>query len=113
MLHTSDSGPEYSPDEWAKLQMEIEKKGGAILPEVCTGEPLKFDGKHKTNTETCFCSNQSMVVLMYDPFVEEGKLETASQRGAGFARVCLVCDAVGQWPKFRHVLDEIVEEESD
>jgi hypothetical protein len=106
MIHTHEYGPEYTPEEWDKLQVAIESSGGAILQDPCTGEPITFKAKkggRKTTTTTCHCDNQSMAVITYD--VPSGMIKAIKERGGGFARVCLVCDAVGQWPNFIEHMD--------
>ena len=102
---------DYSPDEFTALRAAIERAGGAILPEKCEGTFAVFpvpNGTRTTRTKTCHCKNNSMVVLPYEPGEDDEECADMRERGAGFVRVCAVCDSVGRWPPF---FAEIIEEE--
>lgn len=106
----------YSPDEWDALTEEVERQGGALLPDVCAGRFVSFTVKNSdrvTKAKTCGCGNESMAVTIYDPHKNQSVAKKMRERGAGFARVCLVCDSVGSWPDFEHVIAELQEEDAD
>lgn len=99
----------YSPDEWDALTAEVERQGGALLPDECKGRYVSFPVKNSdrmTKAQTCGCGNDSMAVTIYEPHKNANVAKKMRSRGAGFARVCLVCDSVGAWPSFAHVLEE-------
>ena len=114
MKYRNSSDVEYTPDELVALQVEIERDGGAILPEACLGESVTFKkakGGHASTTRTCHCGNQTMAVLSYEPKVPAAKLAEVRARGGGFIRVCIHCDVLGAWPKFADAVE--LEEEQD
>lgn len=90
----------YSPDAFEALQEEIEGRGGALLPELCTPQDFKatvppYKRKGFAAEATCGCKNESMFVM---PYIREGGQQ-------GFMRACAVCDSVGAWPDYiYHVL---------
>lgn len=85
----------YSPDAFEALQAEIEGRGGALLPELCTPQDFKasvppYKRKGFAAEATCGCKNESMFVMPYD--TEDNK--------AKFMRACAVCDSIGAWPEY-------------
>lgn len=110
MQFSNKEGVQYSADDWQALQAEVDRQGGAILPEECIGEVLNFEaigpGGKGTRTRTCRCGNQSMAVLVYEPHVPAKDIAAVKARGGGFLRMCLTCDAAGVWPKFAKVVDQ-------
>ena len=106
----------YSPEEWDALTAEVERQGGALLPDECKGRYVSFTVKNSdrvTKAKTCGCGNESMAVTIYDPHRNPKVAKKMRERGAGFARICLVCDSVGAWPNFAHVIDREDEEDAD
>lgn len=98
----------YSPDEWTALCSEVERQGGALLPDRCLPRFVSFsvpNSDRTTKAKTCGCREEAMFVVPYDPADNKKARVEMRQRGAGFARVCGVCDAVGAWPIFTHVID--------
>lgn len=117
MIHSDKEGPVYTADDWTNLVTEVDRQGGAVLPDPCVGEPLTFkavskDGK-SSSTETCNCKNLSMAALPYEPAVKAKDLAKVRERGGGLARVCLVCDVAGAWPRFAHVVEQPVRDEPE
>lgn len=110
---------DYSPDEWPLLVAEIERQGGAVLPDPCVGTVAKFASPNKTRinkTYTCHCHTpgdprQSMFVAVYDASDDEEENKALRERGAGFVRACVRCDGAGLWPRFEHYNDELIEAE--
>ncbi len=49
------------------------------------------------------------MVLPYEVSGTKKQKARLLANGAGFARVCAACDAIGAWPRFSHIID--VEEE--
>jgi hypothetical protein len=101
--------PQFTHDEINLLVAEVERQGGAILPDRCEGQELRFPkarGKDFDLATTCGCGNETMAVVTYDPSGSSKKRKQMVERGAGFARVCLVCDLGGLWPRFSKVLED-------
>jgi hypothetical protein len=49
-----------------------------------------------------------MAAVPYEPADRGSKLKQKMiERGAGFARVCLVCDGAALWPRFAPALEGI------
>lgn len=86
----------YSPDGFNALQEALERRGGALLPDICTPQDVrrtKKQGYTKDKTEkatTCGCNNLSMFVI---PYKGEPKVNRPH-----FVTACAVCDAIGAWP---------------
>lgn len=108
----------YNPEEWPLIVAEVERQGGAMLPEYCVGEVIKFTSPNATRVtkvHTCNCHTpgdprQSMFVAVYDPADEEEEAKAMRIKGAGFVRVCLRCDNAGSWPRFEHYAEELEED---
>lgn len=103
--------PAYSPNQFTTLCEEVDRQGGAVLPDTCVPELLKFPKPQSDKVdlaETCHCYNESMAVVTYDPSDTDERRKKMAERGAGFARVCLVCDAAGLWPRFDKALEGVV-----
>jgi hypothetical protein len=104
------NGPEFTLDDLNVLVEEVEHQGGAILPDRCEGQLVRFPkprGKGFDEAHTCGCGNETMAVVTYDPVAETSKKRKSMlERGAGFARVCLVCDLGMLWPRFKSAFDE-------
>lgn len=99
----------YSPDQFNALVADVDRQGGALLPEPCQGRTLKYPkarGKGHDKAETCSCGNESMAVITYDLPDSKKLAQAMRDRGAGFARVCLVCDYGGLWPRFIKAVGE-------
>ena len=99
--------PPYSPDEFNALVAEVDRQGGALLPDLCEGRVLKYAKPRSKNhdlAQTCHCGNESMAVVTYEPSDDEEKDRQMRERGAGFARVCLVCDLAGLWPRYQEAV---------
>ncbi len=102
------AGQDYSPDQFGALFTEVEKQGGALLPDYCTGELVTFkspNGSRTSKVQTCHCHKEgrqfsTMTVTPYDPADTQRELDEMKGRGAGFVRACIVCDSVGAWPRF-------------
>lgn len=99
----------YSPDEFNALVAEVERQGGAHLPDLCIGTEIRYKvGRNPpTKVKTCHCGHDTMFVTVYE---SEGEERT---RGGGFARVCAVCDDVGLWPRFFEPVFGETDEEGD
>lgn len=116
MIHSDKEGPIYTPDDWTNLLAEVERQGSAILPELCEGSPLEFKASKNgkgSKTRTCHCGQASMAVVTYDPAVKAKDLQKVKERGGGFARVCLVCDVGGAWPRFASAVEQPIREEDE
>lgn len=99
----------YEPDQWVELISAVEGVGGALLPDKCQGKMIPFSipkSDQVTKARTCNCKNKSMFVIPYEPAGNKKQKQEMRERGAGFARVCAVCDSVGAWPKFEHVMED-------
>lgn len=99
----------YTADEILELAPAIERLGGALLTERCEGRFASYQvpGSEKTtNIKTCYCKQQTLYVMPYEPTDAKDKTsaEEFRARGAGFTRVCLNCDLIGHWPNFENVL---------
>lgn len=87
----------YSPDGFNALHLEVDRQGGALLPDVCSPQSIEFrikDGYIKNDKQkrvTCGCGNLSRFVL---PYKGEDKDKKAS-----FVTFCAVCDSGGAWPR--------------
>ena len=93
---------DYSFDQFASLVAVIDEKGGALLPDECEPQVIKYKMPPKGRIEeanTCHCGNESMFVLPYE-LTGAADSKDAKSRGGGFARVCGVCDDVGRWPLY-------------
>jgi hypothetical protein len=89
----------YSPEALDALMQEVESQGGALLPDRCEKQDITYEAPpyNAASTQrraTCGCGNETIVVSIYD--AGDGKVPS----GAGFARVCAVCDDVGAWPRY-------------
>lgn len=108
---------DYLPDEWPLLVSEIERQGGAMLPDFCLGSIAKFSSPNATRVtrvKTCHCHKdgdtvQTMFVSTYTPSDDEDESQELRERGAGFVRACAVCDSAGQWPRFEDFADKLGE----
>ncbi len=108
---------DYTHEEWPLLVAEIERQGGALLPEQCTGTVVKFPSPNKTRvnkSRTCNCHTegdprQTMFVATYDVADNEKEAKKLRDRGAGFVRACARCDGAGFWPRYEGYDDELVE----
>lgn len=98
---------DYTNDQFIFLLEEVDRQGGARLPERCVGSVASYKLKDKiTKTLTCFCGEESMLVIPYVPAASEKEIVKLKARGAGFATVCANCDSVGAWPRFEAALGE-------
>lgn len=100
----------YTPDEVLLLAPAIERMGGALLPEKCEGRFAVFANQESgksTTVKTCHCGQKTMYVVPYAPVDAQDKTSEADfrARGAGFARTCVHCDLMGNWPNFENVLE--------
>lgn len=97
---------EYGPNEWTGLVAEVERQGGALLPDECRSELIPELSVHHNKAETCGCDNQSKLVSIYEPCdfkKTTGGGPTANdqiKRGSGFVTACAVCDDMGAWPRY-------------
>lgn len=84
----------YSLDAFNTLVAEVEAQAGALAPEPCEGTAIKYPLPNDTTAieHTCHCQNESVAIISYDPDGDDSGL------GAGFARICLVCDSAGAFP---------------
>lgn len=90
----------YSPDEFLALVQEVERQGGAHLPDECEPVTINYKiGNRKTKVNSCHCGNESIFVTVYEPTADAEK-RNAKARGGGFARTCAVCDEMGAWPRY-------------
>lgn len=99
----------YTLDEVLAIAPAIERLGGALLPEKCVGRLTAFKehGSEKVKeVKTCNCNQQTMYVVPYSPVDAKGQTSEAEfrERGAGYARTCIHCDRMGEWPNFENVL---------
>ena len=97
----------YSPDGFEALHQEAEEQGGALLPDACAPQDIEFTSppytkEHTEKKVTCHCNNVARFVVPYDP--EPPKKGKKKSNRATFATSCAVCDAVGDWPRFRDVV---------
>jgi hypothetical protein len=89
----------YSPEEFEALHAEIERQGGALLPDLCEQQTIVYEKplykRNKTEKRaTCGCGNLTMFVSEY-PF---------SKNKSHFVTSCAVCDSMGDWPRYREVV---------
>lgn len=102
---------ELHPSDFLALTAEIERQGGAVLPEKCRGRgftiilPDQRGKRVPTRKSTCRCNNESRVAVPLLP--PEDPDEEVSQRDDELAVLCAVCDDVGKMPRFRDVVDQI------
>lgn len=101
----------YDPDDFLALLEEVERKGGAHLPDPCLPQEFKIrlpDGSGKKRTRRAFtsgCGKDMRMVIPYDPVAKtDEERKGMLKRGAGFVTVCAVDDDLGKWPKFAHVM---------
>lgn len=95
---------DYSLDQFNSLISEIESQGGALLPERCEGNPIVYTipaSERTLKAISCGCANNTMMVAPYSPAGTDKQTKKMLSRGAGFVRACMVCDAVGAWPRFQ------------
>lgn len=95
-------------EEIADIVATVEGQGGALLPDPCVGRKLTYTippKNRKIKAETCGCyaehGMETMIVSTYDPSDSKKERKKMLARGAGYARACIVCDAVGDWPKIK------------
>lgn len=103
---------DYSADAFNMLYTEIERQGGALLPDSCLPLDIEFTVppytkaqklKGKDGEGTCGCGNQTRFVHTYDPGPEAAK--------PGFVTACAVCDSAGGWPRYRDIYDVLPDDE--
>ena len=95
----------YTLDEFQRLCEAVEEQGGALLPEACEPQDIVFtlnDGYIRNKTEkkvTQGCGHESMLVTAY-------QTEPGAKENVNFVRSCAVCDSMGAWPRYEHVLGD-------
>lgn len=97
---------DYEYDQFAALVAEVERQGGALLPEKCEGTTIEYKMDKKIDkVRTCECGNETMLISTYEVsgFATKKK---AVERGGGFVRACAVCDNVGEWARYAKALDD-------
>lgn len=99
---------DYEIDEFNALVSEIERQGGALLPDKCEGQIIEYKLDKKVDkVKTCECGNSTVTVSTYDatPYAVKKK---ALERGGGFIKACAVCDSIGLWPRYiKAVSDDV------
>lgn len=101
----------YSPNQFTTLCEEVDSQGGAILPDRCEPTMLKYAKPQDDGLDvamTCACGNNSMAAVPYTPSAKPDTTKELIERGAGFARICLICDGAGLWPRFEKSLEGVV-----
>lgn len=88
----------YSPEAFDAIIAEVEHQGGALLPEECVREDIRYTvppyASPSTQKQvTCGCFNQALLVSTYDPLPE-------ADQASGFVTACAVCDNMGDWPRY-------------
>lgn len=97
---------EYNPDEFVALSAEVERQGGALLPDKCLGQLLTYVIQERENkVYTCQCRNNTMFISTYEPTIASEK-KGSLDRGGGFVRACAVCDSMGKWPRYEKAVEE-------
>lgn len=95
----------YSDDQLMALIEAIEVDGGALMvDDVCQGDTIEYRAQKTAKAvkvKTCNCGEHNIVVLPY-----EKQLTASGNAGQDFARLCLVCDSIGYWPKYKHIMSE-------
>ena len=88
----------YSPSEIEELIEEVERQGGALLPDPCFPHKTAVIGpkKPKESPTLCGCGNTTRLVSIYG--VDDDKIK---ERGGGFVTACAVCDNMGLWPRYQ------------
>lgn len=95
----------YSREEFDRLTDAVEEQGGTLLPEICESKDIEYrkkDGYARNKIErdvTQGCGHEAIFVSTYEP-------EKNSGEKTGFVRACAVCDGVGAWPRYAHILGE-------
>lgn len=91
----------YSAPAFSALHREIDRQGGAMLPDLCSPQDVTYSTKGgyvRNETQkgvTCGCGNLSRFVLPYE--AEPNK--PLSQGKPSFVTFCAVCDSGGAWPR--------------
>lgn len=132
---------QYHPDDFLALADAVEGEGGFVQPDPCVGElvRLKIGGAWK-RFQTAHCDMQARLAIPYDPTEpvnlevyevvkdKDGLLvemadgeykrrkakvlhEGEPDKGAAFAAVCAVDDAVGLWPRYAGIVSDASYEE--
>ena len=98
----------YHPEDFLRLTEAIEDVGGAIVVNPCRGRKYRIKmpaagGKSKWEDKlTSGCGNETQFLVPYRP---PGTIKDAGE-GPHTALVCAVCDELGKWPRFAHVIEE-------
>lgn len=91
----------YTLDQLTGMKARVEELGGAMLPEVCTGHPIKYQSPQAGGKDVLVrsqsCGEATLFVLPYEPSPNK------TEETEGFIRACLICDDVGRWPLFRDI----------
>lgn len=93
------------PDEFHDFLMafdlEVERQGGARLPDPCAPQQVTInykkthpDGRPQKAT-TCGCGDEAVFVV---PYEHETKNEPA------YVRFCAYCDGADMWPRFQETM---------
>lgn len=89
---------DYPPDAFDALLTAVTQGGGALLPDPCTKQDIRYEGAAYTPSlqerVTCGCGHLARMMTRYAP--ENDQAPT----GSGFVTACAVCDSIGAWPKF-------------
>lgn len=92
----------YSEEQFFALMDEIEFQGGEHCQHSHAPDSFRLklhpDGPEKVR-ETTGCNNPTLFDVSY------ALPSTAAVAKMGKARVCAVCDNIGQWPRFAHALE--------
>lgn len=94
MTLSGEDFPAVTNIECELLIEQIVEQGGYPLEESCQGFRLAFlrpDGQVAGQGFSCFCGNLTRVAVPYDP--DHQPLQAAT--------VCIECDGVTRWPRFR------------
>lgn len=94
----------YNHDDFLKLMEEIEFQSGLHLDQDCTPETFRLavkpGGPEKARLTTG-CGNPTLFEI---PYAQESSDGTTATMGKVIA--CAVCDDLGRWPRFSHVLED-------
>jgi hypothetical protein len=119
-----------SDEQLYALIEEVERQGGSHVDGVHRPRTIKFEKdesirephepRYKEGTTTG-CGKPGVLMIHYDPAasvlipaakgkteqhtMSQDELRVASERDAGYARVCAYDDNVIHWPRFRQAVD--------
>lgn len=99
----------FHPEDFLALEEEVERQGGAVLPDTCRGVgfnimlPNERGKRVPTRKSTCRCNNKTLLAI--PRLVPDDPDEEVTEKDDELVILCAVCDDAGKMPRFRDVID--------